>query len=75
MLVERGHVAGLRTTQGKLRCEVLVNCAGQLARQFGRRAGVNVPLYSAEHFYIVTGRIPGVHPMLPVMRDPDGYMY
>ena len=39
MLVERGHVAGLRTTQGKLRCEVLVNCAGQWARQFGRRAG------------------------------------
>jgi glycine/D-amino acid oxidase-like deaminating enzyme len=38
-------------------------------------AGVNVPLYSAEHFYIVTGKIPGVHPMLPVMRDPDGYIY
>jgi 4-methylaminobutanoate oxidase (formaldehyde-forming) len=36
---------------------------------------VNVPLYSAEHFYIVTDRIEGVHPMLPVMRDPDGYIY
>ena len=24
--------------------------------QFGALAGVNVPLYSAEHFYIVTGR-------------------
>jgi hypothetical protein len=32
-------------------------------------------LYSAEHFYIVTGKIPGVHPMLPVMRDPDGFIY
>ena len=75
VLVERGRVAGLHTAQGELRCEVLVNCAGQWARQFGRLAGVNVPLYSAEHFYIVTGRIPGVHPMLPVMRDPDGYIY
>ncbi|HSW05953.1 GcvT family protein [Aquabacterium sp.] len=56
-------------------CEVLVNCAGQWARQFGRLAGVNVPLYSAEHFYVVTGRIDGVHPMLPVMRDPDGFIY
>jgi glycine cleavage system aminomethyltransferase T len=36
---------------------------------------VNVPLYPAEHFYIVTDKIPGVHPMLPVMRDPDGYIY
>jgi hypothetical protein len=36
---------------------------------------VNVPLYPAEHFYIVTDRIEGVHPMLPVMRDPDGFIY
>ena len=34
-----------------------------------------MPLYSAEHFYIVTDRIEGVHPMLPVMRDPDGFIY
>ena len=51
----------------------------QLRRPVGapvrRLAGVNVPLYSAEHFYIVTDRIEGVHPMLPVMRDPDGFIY
>ena len=34
-----------------------------------------MPLWSAEHFYIVTERIEGVHPMLPVMRDPDGFIY
>jgi 4-methylaminobutanoate oxidase (formaldehyde-forming) len=72
---ERGRVTGVRTAQGDVACEVLVNCAGQWARQFGRLAGVNVPLYSAEHFYIVTDRIDGVHPMLPVMRDPDGFIY
>jgi len=75
VIVENGRVKGVRTAQGEVRCEVLVNCAGQWARQFGRLAGVNVPLYSAEHFYIVTGRIEGAHPMLPVMRDPDGYVY
>jgi 4-methylaminobutanoate oxidase (formaldehyde-forming) len=75
VIVERGRVAGVRTSQGEVRCEVLVNCAGQWARQFGRLAGVNVPLYPAEHFYIVTDRIDGVHPMLPVMRDPDGFIY
>ena len=56
-------------------CEVVVNCAGQWARQLGALAGVSVPLWSAEHFYIVTDRIEGVHPMLPVMRDPDGFIY
>jgi glycine cleavage system aminomethyltransferase T/glycine/D-amino acid oxidase-like deaminating enzyme len=75
VLTEQGRVAGIRTASGDVRCEVVVNCAGQWARQFGRLAGVNVPLYSAEHFYIVTDRIEGVHPMLPVMRDPDGFIY
>jgi glycine cleavage system aminomethyltransferase T/glycine/D-amino acid oxidase-like deaminating enzyme len=75
VLKEDGRVTGVRTTQGDVHCEVLINCAGQWARQFGVLAGVNVPLYPAEHFYIVTDKIPGVHPMLPVMRDPDGYIY
>ena len=75
VITEAGRAVGVRTAQGEVHCETLVNCAGQWARQFGRLAGVNVPLYSAEHFYIVTGQIPGVHPMLPVMRDPDGYIY
>jgi glycine cleavage system aminomethyltransferase T/glycine/D-amino acid oxidase-like deaminating enzyme len=75
IIVENGRAVGVRTAQGDVRCETVVNCAGQWARQFGALAGVNVPLYSAEHFYIVTDRIPGVHPMLPVMRDPDGFIY
>ena len=79
VLREHGRVAGVRVGHGEaaveVRCEVLVNCAGQWARQFGALAGVNVPLYPAEHFYIVTDRIAGVHPMLPVMRDPDGFIY
>ena len=75
VIVENGRIKGVRTAQGEVRCEVLVNCTGQWARQFGLLAGVNVPLYPAEHFYIVTGKIEGVHPMLPVMRDPDGFIY
>jgi len=72
-------VRGVRTAcngeVSDVACEILVNCGGQWARQFGVLAGVNVPLYSAEHFYIVTDRIDGVHPMMPVMRDPDGFIY
>ena len=75
VLTEHGRVTGVQTAQGEVRCERLINCAGQWARQFGVLAGVNVPLYPAEHFYIVTDKIPGVHPMLPVMRDPDGFIY
>jgi 4-methylaminobutanoate oxidase (formaldehyde-forming) len=73
--VENGRVAGVETASGGIRCEKLVNCAGQWAREFGRRAGVTVPLYSAEHFYVVTREIAGVAPDMPVVRDPDGYIY
>jgi 4-methylaminobutanoate oxidase (formaldehyde-forming) len=75
VIIEGGKAVGVRTAQGDIRCEVVVNCAGQWARQFGRLAGVNVPLYSAEHFYVVTGKIDGVTPMMPVVRDPDGFIY
>ncbi len=75
VIIEDGKAVGVRTAQGDIRCEVVVNCAGQWARQFGRLAGVNVPLYSAEHFYVVTGKIEGVTPNMPVVRDPDGFIY
>ena len=75
VIIERGRAVGIGTTQGEVRCEVVVNCAGQWARQFGYLAGVKVPLFSAEHFYIVSGKIDGVLPDMPVMRDPDGFIY
>src|SRR5690606_32042507 len=70
-----GAVTGVETDRGAIAAEIVVNCAGQWARKVGLMCGVPVPLHSAEHMYIVTGRIEGVHPDLPVMRDPDGYIY
>ena len=75
VLVASGRVTGVRTDAGDIEAEIVVNCAGQWAKQVGRMAGVNVPLHSAEHFYVVTELIDGVHPDLPILRDPDGYTY
>lgn len=70
-----GRVSGVRTDKGDVETEIVVNCAGQWAKQVGAMAGVNVPLHSAEHFYVVTETIAGVHPDMPILRDPDGYTY
>ncbi len=70
-----GAVSAVETTGGDIACEALAICAGQWSREVGRMCGVTVPLHSAEHMYIVTETIPGVFPDLPVMRDPDGYVY
>lgn len=75
ILTRRGAVAGVRTPAGDILCEVVVNCAGMWARELGRQAGVAVPLHASEHFYMVTDPLPGVRPDLPVLRDPDGYIY
>lgn len=73
--IHNGHVAGVMTDKGDIACEAMVICAGQWSRDFGASIGVNVPLHSAEHFYIVTKRIEGVTPDTPIMRDPDGCIY
>lgn len=72
---KNGAVAGVSTSRGDIACEFVVNCAGLWARDLGAMAGVAVPLHATEHFYIVTEPMAGVTPDLPVLRDPDGYIY
>jgi glycine cleavage system aminomethyltransferase T/glycine/D-amino acid oxidase-like deaminating enzyme len=71
----KGEITGVQTDHGDVEAEIIVNCAGQWAKQVGALAGVTVPLHSAEHFYVVTEQVDGVHRDLPVLRDPDGYTY
>jgi 4-methylaminobutanoate oxidase (formaldehyde-forming) len=70
-----GAVERVRTTAGDVHCEIVVNCAGIWAREIGRMAGVNVPLYACEHMYVTTAPMEGVPPGLPVIRDTDGHVY
>jgi sarcosine dehydrogenase len=69
------RVTGVQTTRGPISAEIVVNCGGQWTRQLARTIGVTVPLYSCEHMYIVTEKMENVPRDLPVMRDPDGYIY
>jgi sarcosine dehydrogenase len=72
---DRGRVTGVRTSRGPIACEVVVNCCGQWAAVLGERAGVNVPLVSVQHQYLITEPIDGITPSLPTLRDPDRLTY
>ena len=68
----------VRTEQGDVTAEIVVNAAGCYARQVGQMVGLDTPITNMEHHYIVTDPIPafverGVE--IPVMRDPymSGY--
>ena len=74
----RRRVAGIAWKgggeEGSVACDTVVNCTGMWAREFGARAGVDIPLHACEHFYIVTEPIAGLKP-LPVLRVPDEWAY
>ena len=74
MLVD-GKIIGVETDSGNISCEKVVICAGQWTRNLAAQVGVNVPLVSVEHQYMVTEKIAGVTPGLPTLRDPDRLTY
>jgi sarcosine dehydrogenase len=73
--VTDGKASGVSTAQGDISCEVVVNCAGQWAREVGALAGVNVPLVSVQHQYMITEEVDGLPKDMPTIRDPDRLIY
>ncbi|HEU0030656.1 MAG TPA: FAD-dependent oxidoreductase [Kofleriaceae bacterium] len=74
-LSKRGRVTGVRTAYGDIEAEYVVNCAGMWARQLGALAGVSIPNQAAEHYYLITERIPELSKDWPVLEDPASYVY
>src|SRR6185437_2244672 len=58
--VANGRVRAVVTDGGRIACDKLVICAGQWSREIGQMAGVNVPLVSVQHQYLITDTIDGV---------------
>ena len=75
VLQQGRSVRGVRTAYGDIACEYVVNCTGAWARQLGQRSGVAIPLQAAEHYYLITDKLPGMHAGLPVIEDPASYGY
>ncbi len=75
IITEGQRVTGVITDKGEIQAEYVVNCAGMWAREIGKLAGANVPLQPAEHYYLITEAIEGVHTDLPVLVDLDKYAY
>ncbi|MDI7860618.1 FAD-dependent oxidoreductase [Rhizobiaceae bacterium n13] len=72
--IDKGRIRAVITGHGRTECERVVVCAGQWTRSFAARCGVNVPLVSVEHQYMVTEPF-GVPSNLPTLRDPDRLTY
>ncbi|MFK7853655.1 MAG: FAD-dependent oxidoreductase [Granulosicoccus sp.] len=73
--LDNGTITGVVTANGTIACEKVVLCAGQWSRVFAQRFGVNIPLVSVQHQYVITEKINGVGSDLPTLRDPDRLTY
>ena len=73
--IQDGVIKGVITNNGRIDCELVVCCAGQWTRTLAATVGVNVPLVSVQHQYILTDQMSGVTSTLPTLRDPDRLTY
>ena len=75
ILTKNGRVHGVRVNGQDIECEYVVLATGMWSRQIGEKIGVSIPLYPAEHFYVITEPIEKLSPTLPVIRDFDSSVY
>ncbi|HEX3360488.1 MAG TPA: FAD-dependent oxidoreductase [Solirubrobacterales bacterium] len=82
--VKGGRVRGVRTEEGDIAAEVVVDAGGMFAAEIARMAGVRVPLLPMSHQYLVTQPLDAVREArgsgadrrsLPTLRDPDWLVY
>ncbi len=75
ILTKNGRIKGVKVNGQEIECEYIVLASGMWSRQIGKKAGVSIPLYPAEHFYIITEPIKNLSKTLPVIRDFDNRTY
>ena len=76
-LSERHEVTAIVVDGERIRCEVVVNCAGMWAPRLAAMVGASVPSTPVDHQHIALRAVPGdelPHDM-PCFRDPDNLVY
>ena len=68
-------MAGVIVKGQTIECEYIVLATGMWSRQIGEDSGFSVPLYPAEHFYVITEGIKELPKNIPVLRDFDDSLY
>ena len=75
IITKNGKISGVKVDDRIIDCEYIVLASGMWSRQIGEKTGVSIPLYPAEHFYIITEPIKNLSNKLPVIRDFDNRTY
>lgn len=71
--LDGARIAAIETARGVIACETVVLAAGLWSRDLAARAGASAPLYAAAHIHVHSQ--PLDPPLVPVLRELDGYFY
>jgi 4-methylaminobutanoate oxidase (formaldehyde-forming) len=69
------RVVGLETSTGEISCDAIAICTGLWSRKNAAMAGVEVPVWPCEHYYLLTNPIDGISGNLPTLSDHDSHLY
>ncbi len=75
ILSKNSKVYGVKVNGKEIKSEYVVLATGMWSRQIGEKIDVSIPLYPAEHFYVITEPIEDLSKTLPVIRDFDSSVY
>ena len=75
ILKKNGKVSGVIVNGNTIECEYIVLATGMWSRQIGEDLGLSIPLYPAEHFYVITEGLKELPKNIPVLRDFDDRLY
>jgi len=75
ILVKNGRIHGVKLKDHIIECEYVVLATGMWSRQIGEDIGVSIPLYPAEHFYVITEPMKDLPKDIPVLRDFNDSLY
>ena len=75
ILTKGDKIVGLETTFGSIRCDAIALCTGLWSRKNAALAGVEIPVWPCEHFYLLTNPVEGITGNLPTLSDHDSHLY
>jgi len=75
ILTRANQIVGLETSAGQIRCDAIALCTGLWSRDTAKQAGVDIPVWPCEHFYLLTNPIAGIEGNLPTLSDHDSHLY
>jgi 4-methylaminobutanoate oxidase (formaldehyde-forming) len=73
--LRNGRVHEVVTDKGTIRSDVVINAGGMYAPQIARMVGVDVPIVTYGHEFLITEAFDPPLQALPTLRDPDNLVY